>query len=58
MAKEETKKKKKRGLCALVTIYVYNAFNTTQWEYVLQAMEKINFTAYLQKIAASYPINR
>lgn len=53
-AKEEIGKKKKRGLCALVSIDVCNAFNTVQWQRVLQAMEKINFPTYLLKIAASY----
>lgn len=49
---------RKRGYSILITLDVENAFNSAPWEKIYQAIQKANFSLYLQKILQSYLTDR
>lgn len=55
---EKEKNQRTRGLCALVTIDIKNAFNTASWNWIMRELRKRNMPKYIRTLIASYFTDR
>ena len=47
-----------KGVCALITLDIENAFNTARWDNIVKELERKKISSYLIRIIKSYLTNR
>ena len=45
-------------MCAIISLDVWNAFNTARWDNIMRALEDLSVPLYLRRVISSYLTDR